>query len=145
VSQDLADVVAAAAKEGDAGVALAAQGATAVFRVDELLNRQRTQAINALPGHLTEFGLVVARGAANVARLDVLISDPENGLPKQAVTPLQVLADAIASSDAEIATLDTGIRLRAKENEVARRLMPIPGIGPLIATAIAVLTPPPTC
>lgn len=32
------------------------QGATSVFRVGELLIRQRTQAINALRGHLTEFG-----------------------------------------------------------------------------------------
>ena len=32
------------------------QGATVVFRIRELLIRQRTQAINALLGHLTEFG-----------------------------------------------------------------------------------------
>ena len=44
------------------------QGAAMVFRVRELLIRQRTQAINALRGHLTEFGLVVPKGAANVTR-----------------------------------------------------------------------------
>lgn len=41
------------------------QVAAAVFRVCELLIRQRTQTINALRGHLTEFGEVVPQGAAN--------------------------------------------------------------------------------
>ncbi|PIL20966.1 hypothetical protein P775_06785 [Puniceibacterium antarcticum] len=45
--------------------------------------------------------------------------------------------------EAEIGKLDTEIALRAKENELARRLMTVPGIGPLIATAIETLAPPP--
>ncbi|MEO7380578.1 MAG: IS110 family transposase [Paracoccaceae bacterium] len=118
------------------------QGAASVFRVRELLIRQRTQAINALRGHLTEFGMVVPKGTANVIRLMALIADPGSGLPEQAVTTLRVLADVIARFDMEIAKLDAEIRNRAKENDLARRLMTIPGIGPLIATAIAVLAPP---
>jgi transposase len=43
----------------------------------------------------------------------------------------------------EIGKLDDEIGRCAKENEVTRRLMTVPGIGPLIATAIAVLDPPP--
>ena len=39
------------------------QGAAMVFRVRELLIRQRTQAINALRGHLTEFGQIVPQGS----------------------------------------------------------------------------------
>ena len=119
------------------------QGAASVFRVRELLIRQRTQSINALRGHLTEFGQVVPKGAANVARLVAIIEDPANGLPEQAVTTLRVLVDVITGFDVEIAKLDAEISRRAKENEVARRLMTVPGIGPLIATAIAVLAPPP--
>ena len=45
------------------------QGAAMVFRIRELLIRQRTQAINALRGHLGEFGQVVPQGATNAARL----------------------------------------------------------------------------
>ena len=119
------------------------QGAASVFRVRELLIRQRTQAINALRGHLTEFGQVVPKGAANVARLVAVIEDPASGLPDQAVTTLRVLLDVITGLDVEIAKLDAEISRRAKQNEVARRLMTIPGVGPLIATAIAVLAPPP--
>lgn len=54
-----------------------------------------------------------------------------------------MLVLALAPLEAEIGKLDAEIAGRAKENDVARRLMTIPGIGPLIATAIAVLAPPP--
>lgn len=119
------------------------QGAAMVFRVRELLIRQRTQAINALRGHLTEFGLVVPQGAANAARLIALVEDPDSGLPAEATATLTVLVTALAHLEEEIGKLDVEIARRAKENEVARRLMTVPGIGPLIATAIAVLAPPP--
>jgi transposase len=119
------------------------QGAASVFRVRELLIRQRTQAINALRGHLTEFGQVVPKGAATVVRLVTIIEDPANGLPEQAVGTLRVLVDVTTGFDVQIGKLDAEIRQRAKDNEVARRLMTIPGIGPLIATAMAVLAPPP--
>jgi transposase len=119
------------------------QGAAMVFRIRELLIRQRTQAINALRGHLGEFGQIVPQGAANAARLIAIVEDPESGLPADAMATLQVLVAALAHLETEIGKLDAEIARRAKENEVARRLMTIPGIGPLIATAIAVLAPPP--
>ncbi len=114
-----------------------------VFRVRELLIRQRTQAINALRGHLAEFGQVVPQGAANAARLIALVEDPDSGLPGEAIATLKVLVMALVHLEAEIGKLDVEIARRAKENEVARRLMTVPGIGPLIATAIAVLAPAP--
>jgi len=39
-----------------------AQASALVFRTRDLLVRQRTQLINALRGHMTEFGMVVAQG-----------------------------------------------------------------------------------
>ena len=119
------------------------QGAAMVFRIRELLIRQRTQAINALRGHLGEFGQIVPQGAANAARLIAIVEDPESGLPADAIATLQVLVAALAHLETEIGKLDAEISRRAKEHEVARRLMTIPGIGPLIATAIAALAPPP--
>ena len=119
------------------------QGAAMVFRVRELLIRQRTQAINALRGHLTEFGEVVPKGAANAARLIAIIEDPASGLPEEARATLLVLIETKTRLDDQIAKLNTEISRRAKENEVARRLMTIPGIGPLIATALVALAPPP--
>ena len=114
-----------------------------VFRVRELLIRQRTQALNALRGHLTEFGQIVPEGAANASKLIAIVEDPDSGIPADAVATLKVLVLALVNLDAEIGKLNAQIARRAKENDVARRLMTIPGIGPLIATAIAVLAPPP--
>lgn len=119
------------------------QGAAIVFRIRELLIRQRTQAINSLRGHLTEFGQIVPQGAANSVRLIAIVEDPDSGLPADAISTLKVLVAALAHLEAEIGKLDAEIARRAKENVVARRLMTVPGIGPLIATAIAVLAPPP--
>ena len=119
------------------------QGAAMVFRVRELLIRQRTQAINALRGHLSEFGQIVPQGAANAAKLIAIVEDPECDLPADAIPTLKVLVAALAQLEAEIGKLDTEIARPAKENELARRLMTVPGIGPLIATAIATLAPPP--
>lgn len=119
------------------------QGGAMVFRVRELLIRQRTQALNALRGHLTEFGQVVPQGASNASKLVAIVDDPESGLPVEATATLKVLIGTLTQLEAQIANLDARIAQNAKENDVARRLMTVPGIGPLIATAIATLAPPP--
>ena len=54
-----------------------------------------------------------------------------------------MLVAALTHLEVGIDELDSEIARRARENELARRLMTVPGIGPLIATAIAVLAPPP--
>ncbi len=120
-----------------------AQGAAMVFRVRELLIRQRTQAINALRGHLAEFGEIVPQGAANATKLIAIAEDPECDLPADAIPTLKVLVETLGQLETEIGKLDTEITRRAKKNDVARRLMTVPGIGPLIATALATLAPPP--
>lgn len=61
-----------------------ARGAAMAFRVREFLIRQRAQAINALRGHLTEFGQIVPQGAANASRLIAIVEDPESCLPADA-------------------------------------------------------------
>ena len=112
-------------------------------RMLKLLIGQRIQAINALRGHLTEFGEVVPQGAANAARLSAIIEDPSSGLPEEARATLSVLIETKIRLDDQIAKLNAEISRRAKENEMARRLMTIPGIGPLIATALVALAPRP--
>lgn len=56
-----------------------------------------------------------------------------------ALTPL---VEQLRSLDERIARLDQEIARRAKEDEVARRLMTIPGIGVITATALTALAPP---
>jgi transposase len=119
-----------------------AQAGALVFRTRDLLVRQRTQIINALRGHLTEYGLVVAQGPAHVAELIEYINDPRCDLPQEARPILCVLIASLKDLDEKITLLDREIAKRAGEDQVARRLMTIPGIGPITATAIAALAPP---
>jgi len=112
-----------------------------VRRARELLTRERTQSINALRCHLSGFGQVVPQGSANASKLIALVEDPDSSIPAYAITTLKVLVMALINLEAEIGNLYAEIAHRAKENDVARRLITVPGIGPLVATAIATLAP----
>jgi transposase len=120
------------------------QAAGLVFRTRDLLVRQRTQLINAVRGHLTEYGWVAPKGPSHVAMLADLIEEDEmvNSLPEAAHAMFRVMLDLLDSLNGKIADLDKEIARRAREDEVSRRLMTIPGIGPISATAIAALAPP---
>ena len=119
-----------------------AQAAAVVFRARDLLVKQRTQIINALRGHLTEFGIVVAKGPAHVPQLVRAVEDGAEPIPELARPILQGLIEMLQALDDRIAGLDREIAQRAKEDETARRLMTIPGVGPVTATALAALAPP---
>jgi transposase len=118
------------------------QAAALVFRARDLLVKQRTQIINALRGHLAEFGIVAARGPARVPQLVQAVEDPDEPIPELARPILQMLVETLHRLDEQIALLDHEVAQRAKENETARRLMTVPGIGPVTAVALAALAPP---
>ncbi|WEX77147.1 IS110 family transposase [Sinorhizobium numidicum] len=118
------------------------QASAIVFRARDLLVRQRTQLINALRGHLMEYGWIVPQGPSHIAVLIEGIEDPACPLPESARTALKVLIDSLRVLDEQIASLDGEIARRSREDAVARRLMTIPGVGPITATAIVALAPP---
>ena len=118
------------------------QAAALVFRARDLLVRQRTQTINALRGHLAEFGTVVAKGPAHVSQLVQAVENPDGPLPEIARPILQILIDTLHRLDEQIALLDREVAQRAKADETARRLMTIPGVGPVTAVALTALAPP---
>jgi transposase len=119
----------------------ASQASAAVFRARDLLVRQRTQLINALRGHLAEYGWVAPQGPSHMARLAELI-EADGSVPDAARGVFALLLDSLAGLNGKIGELDREIARRAREDEVARRLMTIPGIGPITATAFAALAPP---
>jgi transposase len=118
-----------------------AQGAAVIFRVRDLLVRQRTQLINALRGHLVEFGFVVRKEASNVGQLISLVEDPSSTIPPDARLVLTVIAENLQVLQAKIAVLDREITTRAKATPTVKRLMTIPGVGPIAATALVALAP----
>ena len=98
-----------------------AQGAAVVFRTRDLLVRQRTQLINALRGHLAEFGFIVRQGPGHVSQLIDLVADPSSELPAEARPVLAVIADSLQAIQARISGLDREIAVRAKADPVVRR------------------------
>src|SRR5689334_16161407 len=84
------------------------------------------------------------RGPLQVAMLTDLIEEEEmaSSLPKAAHAMFRLMLDLLAELNGKVADLDQEIARRAREDEVSRRLMTVPGIGPISATAIAALAPP---
>lgn len=119
------------------------QASSVIFRTRDLLVGQRTQIINALRGHLGEYGLIAPQGPAHVARLILEVEDPSSAIPQAARTCLLQLVGILRGLQTEIAALDAEIAARAKRDDVAKRLMTVPGIGPVTATALEALAPPP--
>ena len=118
------------------------QAALLMHRARELLVRQRTQLINAVRGHLAEFGLVAARGPWNVPLLLASLEGDQR-VPESARQLVQLLASQLDDVQTRIAEVEARIMAWHKANPVSQRLATIPGIGPLIATAIAATVPDP--
>lgn len=57
-------------------------------------------------------------------------------LPAECIELLRLIAAEIRSYDGSIAELDRQLVTKARTDPVSRRLMDIPGVGPVIATAI---------
>ena len=118
------------------------QASAVIFRTRDVLVGQRTQIINAIRGHLAEFGLIAPQGPSHVERLITQIEDPASGVPEAARCCLVILVEALRRLQEQAKALDAEIAARAKADDTAHRLMSVPGIGPLIATALEAMAPP---
>ena len=99
-------------------------------------------AINALRGHLAEYGVTAPQGPAHVRRLARALEDPDGALPDLVRDLGGLLLGQIAELDAKIGGLEKELRARTRRDAEARRLMRVPGIGPVTATAIQAFAPP---
>jgi len=114
------------------------QAALLMHRGRELLVRQRTMLANALRGHLAEFGLIAAQGLHKVAGLIAVVRDEKDDrVPGMARQVLRLIAEQIDELEARIAAIEAQIMVWHQANPVSQRLATIPGIGPIIATAVA--------
>jgi len=120
----------------------AQQAAAMAYRTRDLLVRQRTQTINALRAHLAEYGVVAPIGIAHIGRLAALVEGDDGALPEAVATLGRMLVAHIEILNARIETLNKELRQRASSDDRARRLMTIPGVGPITAAAITTFAPP---
>ena len=119
----------------------AQQARAMLFRTRDLLVRQRTQTINALRGHLAEFGVVAPQGRVHVRRLALALEEPGSGLLAPVRELGALLLAQLSALDAKIAGLEKEIHVQARRDADAARLMTIPGVGPICATAIQACAP----
>jgi transposase len=113
------------------------QSGLMLHRSRQLLVRQRTMLSNAIRGHLAEFGIVSAKGRNGTARLIELITNEQDDcIPMAARFSLGILARQYVALTTEIGALEKRIHAWHRSCEESRRLEEIPGVGPIVATAL---------
>lgn len=117
------------------------QGRAVAFRTHQCLVRQRTQLINALRGHLAEFGLVAPKGPASLKVLEVALADETADLPATVREMGAIYIEQIARLTETIERLADELKAASRTDVQLRRLCTIPGIGPVTAGAIAAFAP----
>jgi transposase len=118
------------------------QAVLMLHKTRELLVKQRTMSVNALRGHLAEFGIVAARGIGRIDEL-LALAQADLRLPQIARSAVACLARHLEGLDQSIKTVEEDIAKAHKQNPTSRLLDEIPGIGTLIASVISASVPDP--
>jgi transposase len=120
------------------------QSVMVMHRTRLLLMRHRIQLSNAIRGHMAEFGLVAPVGRLGLlALIDTLHDETDDRVPAEARHCLQMMAAQLRLVNAQILENDRRIRTSARATDVGRRLMGIPGVGPVLASAFVASVPDP--
>jgi transposase len=109
------------------------QAARVTQRTHELLSRQRVTLINALRGHMAEFGILAPAGPQHVGRLIEKLADPKAPIPSAARDALNVLVDQLVTLGREIDHMEAQMRRSCRSEENAARLLTIPVVQSLPA------------
>jgi transposase len=121
---------------------VAHQELLALHRMRQQWMRTRAARINAVRGFLREHGLALvagpARGVAAAARL---VADAEAPLPPRLRRLLAILIEDIRTVEAHIAAIEGDLHEVADADPIVGRLMTIPGVGVLTATALVATVP----
>lgn len=113
------------------------QAALMRHKLREMLVQQRTQLLNSLRGHMAEIGVIAAQGTCNMRTLVALVLQGHADVPEAVRTSLAPCITQITHLDEAIKEIDADMAQTAKTDPMASRLMTIPGIGPITASALA--------
>ena len=114
------------------------QSGLVLHRTRHLFIRQQTAVINAIRAHLTEFGIVAPVGRNGVDDLLDVVADPsDKRVPPIARACLAALGAQLHSLKEQILEFDRMIRAWHRSSEMSLRLDDCPGVGPVLATALA--------
>jgi len=124
------------------------QAALMLHTARQLMVERRTALVNSLRGQLAEFGIVAPKGVAHARALIRLVREPDNtefsALPPEALEVINLIIEQLDHTERAIKTFDYKIEAQLARSAKAKVLASIPGIGPLIATAIAATAPDPS-
>jgi transposase len=113
------------------------QSGLVLHRTRHLLIRQQTSVINAIRAHLAEFGIVAPVGRKGVEDLLRVIADAnDKRLPEVVRGCLAALGTQLLGLKKQILDFDRMIIAWHRSNQTSKRLNCIPGVGPLLATAL---------
>jgi transposase len=114
---------------------LECQDLQALHRIRDRLVHSRTSLINHTRGLLAEYGVVLPQGAKRfTAQVGQVVADA--ALSDLARELFSELLHQLGDVDRRIAQIDARLASICRENMACRRLVGIPGIGPVIATAL---------
>jgi transposase len=113
------------------------QSCLMLHRTRHLFIRQQTAVINSIRAHLAEFGIVAPVGRRGVEELlDVVADSNDDRLPEVARVCLAALGAQLRRLKEQILEFDRMIMAWHRSDETSRRLRYIPGVGPMLATAL---------
>jgi transposase len=118
------------------------QAALMLHRTRDLLVRQRTMLVNALRGHLAEYGIIAPQGLASVPKLIALAEKAcGTALPDLAWRCIRLIVAQIEDVHGRIGQVEHEILAWHRTNELSQRLETIPGIGLITASTLAATIP----
>jgi transposase len=120
----------------------AQQALLMLHRVRDQLVGQRTATINALRGHMAELGIVAAQRQAGLRQLLEALGELEDErIPPLAREVLQTLVAHLRDLADKLAELDRRLVVMSRTDPICRSLTEVPGVGPVIATALIATVP----
>ena len=121
------------------------QALTMLVRTRDQLVSQRTDTINALRGHMAEFGLIVPAKTRNLDKLQAMVNATDVDLPALARGLARQHFDRIDSLSLYIDDLTRKIEAYGKHNARIQLLRTMPGVGPIAAMVIEAFAPDMSC
>ena len=120
------------------------QSVMVLHRTRVLLMRQRLRLSNAIRGHLAEYGVIAPKGRNGFQKLIELIADEtDERVPQVARTYLRMLVAQFQVVNTQALETERRIKADARSTECGRRLMEVPGVGPILASALVATVPDP--
>jgi len=120
----------------------AQQAQAMLFRTRELFVRQRTQLINAVRAHLSEYGIILPQQRRNGRAFAERCRRELDDAPSEVAEMARAYLRQIEAVDVEVDALDLKIKKGTLKNSEARRMQTMPGVGPMSAMAIQAFCPP---